>query len=347
MEEISKKLKIVWICHFSNEETRNKLPLSKRRQYFDFAPWISNLIKAFEKIENVDLHVISPHRGLQQFIYQYKHKGVSYYFFKPDLPLIHRIPAFLPLDKWTSFIRNRLIVRSLIKKIKPDIINLHGAENAYYSSTVLGLKKTNIPVYIAIQGIYWNPERFKEGVKKDETRIMIERKIHGEFKYFGIGAPFLMNLIKIDNSDAIFFLKQYPLSTNLLIDNHKENKEYDFVFFARIKQSKGIEDLFDALAKVKKEKSDVRLNIIGPCASDLLDSLKQKAKKLGITNNIVFTGYLPTLKEVYQEASKARFSVLPTKIEVMPGTVLESILLGLPVITCKVGGLPFLNKDGK
>ena len=58
------KLKIAWICHFSNKEILEKLPLSKMKvknflkamlgektetSYADFAPWVKNLIKEFEK----------------------------------------------------------------------------------------------------------------------------------------------------------------------------------------------------------------------------------------------------------------------------------------------------------
>ena len=60
------KLKVAWICHFSNEKVREKLPLSKMRasnflriifgktkfKYGDFAPWVNNLITEFEKFKD-------------------------------------------------------------------------------------------------------------------------------------------------------------------------------------------------------------------------------------------------------------------------------------------------------
>ena len=80
------KLKVIWICHFSNKEVRERLPLSKMKVknsiksllgkkinpgYSDFAPWVSNLIKEFEKFDEVELHVVSPFSGLTHL----KHRG--------------------------------------------------------------------------------------------------------------------------------------------------------------------------------------------------------------------------------------------------------------------------------
>jgi hypothetical protein len=73
MYNINKQIKVAWICHFSNQRVREYLPLSKMRllnflnslfgknriTHVDFAPWVSNLIKEFEKFSTVELHIIS------------------------------------------------------------------------------------------------------------------------------------------------------------------------------------------------------------------------------------------------------------------------------------------------
>ena len=91
-------MKVAWICHFSNQEVRNKPPLSNMRifnflrsilgktkfEYGDFAPWINNLIKEFEKFEDVELHIIAPHAGLSPFKYSFEMNGIHYHFFKSE-----------------------------------------------------------------------------------------------------------------------------------------------------------------------------------------------------------------------------------------------------------------------
>jgi hypothetical protein len=90
-----KKMKVVWICHFSNQYIRERLSLSNRSfsnsirrlfskpivNYIDFAPWVSNQIKEFEKFNDIELHIIAPHYGLKRFKHSFKMNGVYYHFF--------------------------------------------------------------------------------------------------------------------------------------------------------------------------------------------------------------------------------------------------------------------------
>lgn len=152
-------MKIVWICHFSNAEIREHLSLSnnwiankirkvigkkKAAPYTDFAPWVSNFIKEFETFESIELHIISPHQGLKPFTQYFELRNIHYYFFKPDLPILNlRYDMFLKKPKYRM---NRFLVSQLIEEIQPDLVNLIGAENPYYSITALDIK--NIPVYL-------------------------------------------------------------------------------------------------------------------------------------------------------------------------------------------------------
>lgn len=336
------KLKVIWICHFTNPEIREVLPLTKKRKYYDFSPWITNMIPYFEQKSDIELHIVAPHRGLKRLTYCFEKRGILYHFFKPDVPIVHRNwPSFFPLHRWTKYLRNRFLVHRFIRKTKPDIVNLHGAENDYYSITALDVK--NIPLYICIQGIYSNPIRFQK-LREDVFRSKIERQIHSKYKYFGVRAPFMVDLIRRDAENPIFFWQNYPLAVSNLQVN-KIHKKYDFVFFAQITPTKGIEELIDAMNIVKQEFNNVTLNIIGMGSKAYIKYLKEKIKNLELSDNVTFTGALPTIKVVHQEAVKARFSVIPTKLDTIPGTITESILLALPVISCKTGGIPFLNKD--
>ena len=110
---------------------------------------------------------------------------------------------------------------------------------------------------------------------------------------------------------------------------------------------KGIEDAFKALSKVKGFKPDISMEIIGSTEPSYLISLKQLARDLDIVENIEFKGFIPTQKEMHVEVMKARISILPTYNDTIPGTIVESMLLGLPVISYKTGGVPDINKDGE
>lgn len=336
------KLKVIWICHFSNEEVRKRLPLAKKgTQVSDYAPWITNMIQEFKQFKDIEVHIISPHLGLKAITHSFDCEGIHYYFFKADIPFLNRHwPHFFRLDAWTGYIRNRLIVRHFVNKINPSIINLIGAENPYYSSTVLGIN--HIPVLVSIQGIYSNNERFKLE-KKDVVRCNIERKIHGKNKYFGISAPFMPDLIKRDCPDPILFWNRYPLTIVKLENSASIKKEYDFVFFSRLTPTKGPEDALEALSLVKKFKPDVTMRMMGPVGEPYIHELRGKARELGIEKNVEISGGFALQEDMLMEAAKAKYYVLPTKIDTIPGTIFEAIYLGLPVVSYRTGDIPRLN----
>jgi glycosyltransferase involved in cell wall biosynthesis len=70
------------------------------------------------------------------------------------------------------------------------------------------------------------------------------------------------------------------------------------------------------------------------------------AERLGVKNNIVFTGYYPDKKLplLYQAADVFAFS---TFYEHHPFAVLEALATGLPLVTTTVGGIPETINSGK
>ena len=70
------------------------------------------------------------------------------------------------------------------------------------------------------------------------------------------------------------------------------------------------------------------------------------AEKLGVKNNIIFTGYYPDKKLplLYQAADVFAFS---TFYEHHPFAVLEALATGLPVVTTTVGGIPETIESSK
>jgi hypothetical protein len=59
------KLKVAWICHFSNQEVQS----ISHPEYFvdEFAPWITNLARIFENDSGIELHILSPQTQLSFF----------------------------------------------------------------------------------------------------------------------------------------------------------------------------------------------------------------------------------------------------------------------------------------
>jgi glycosyltransferase involved in cell wall biosynthesis len=355
------RLRVAVICHFSNKVVREKLPLSKLvfqnrirtalgKQpmpvvYNDYAPWVSSLIKEYETFQDIEVHVIAPHSGMTRFTHEFGNNGVYYHFFNPNIPNIQGIiPKQLLLPDWHHYVRNRFFVKRFLKRIKPDIVDLIGTENPYYSITALDIK--DIPVYVTVQTVYTNPDRLKHGGNCDRLRWDIELKIHRKVNYYGTRSRLHHDLIINNNPDA--FIMKHNLCKPMPECNCVVTKMYDFVLFAaNIIISKGIEDAIRALAKVKEVKPDVRLDVVGSCAPEYKAGLATLVETLDLNGNVEFHGYFPLHADMFRHIQKASFAILPNKLDAISGTVIEAMCLNIPLVTYKTSGTPFLNKGAE
>jgi len=86
---------------------------------------------------------------------------------------------------------------------------------------------------------------------------------------------------------------------------------------------------------------------VGNCPTNYKVFLNNKIDNLGLTENISFHDYFPVHSEMHQYIKKSRFALLPIKLDVISSSVLEAMLLELPLVTYKTTGTPYLNKDGE
>lgn len=130
----------------------------------------------------------------------------------------------------------------------------------------------------------------------------------------------------------------------------KESEEKRVGMVARINPWKGHELFIKAAYLVLKKLPNVKFIIVGGCL-DVYEPLKRKlldlVKELKIDNNVIFTGYLPH-KEVYKILQSFDVFVLPsTNPDPFPGTVLEAMAMGKPVVATKHGGVLDSVVDGE
>ncbi|MDZ7721967.1 MAG: glycosyltransferase family 4 protein [candidate division KSB1 bacterium] len=330
----TKKIKVVWLCHFTNKDVQDHIKPFKR--IGEIAPWIPTSLKIWENDPRLELHVISPHEYIKG-IKKYTKEGINYYFYNAHMPLIGRHwPGFLKWDYISNYKKNRRITKKLVNQINPDIIHLHGAENAYYSSTALQFINT-YPTILTLQGFISKTSKINS--TKVKKRIAVESEILRRIKNAFYRTNTMANDIKGFNPNINLFWNTYPKSEI----NYPQNisKKYDLVFFARIAKDKGIEDLLKALSMIKKKKPNISLCVIG---SGNIEPFKRIAEELGVHNNVEWAGFLPTQNDVHKMASKAKISVLPTYHDIISGTILESMFLKIPVVAYNVGSIHEVNE---
>jgi len=337
-------MKIVWICHFTNNDIQKKLGIKKRIN--EFAPWINIGINEAKKRDDIELHVISPHRWLRG-IREFKEDDIHYHFFNPGMPFTGRQwPDKLRFDIYTCFFSNRRRILNFIEKINPEIIHLHGAENDYYSSVVFDIPQ-KYPVLMTVQGFLKTPlGKVRYSLKK---RLENEKRVISRLKHFGVRTSAMVEEIKKLNSTAVFHWHEYFLNTpdDLSLIPESEEKKYDMIFFSRISKAKGIEDFITIFGNLRSKHSELRAAIIGLSSPVYLEELKELAVKNNCSENIDFLGFLPTQEDVYDVVSKSKVFVLPTYNDALPGSIMECMFRKIPVVTYYTGGIPEINKDDK
>ncbi|MFH1657308.1 MAG: glycosyltransferase family 4 protein [bacterium] len=102
-------------------------------------------------------------------------------------------------------------------------------------------------------------------------------------------------------------------------------------------ERKGLGYLIQALPLVKDK---VKLLITG---TGDFQSYKELAGSLKVLDRIIFTGFVPKIKDYYAAAD---IFVFPSLYEAFPGVILEAAASGLPILTAKVNGAEEVVEDG-
>jgi glycosyltransferase involved in cell wall biosynthesis len=114
----------------------------------------------------------------------------------------------------------------------------------------------------------------------------------------------------------------------------------------RLYARKGLFTLIESMPAVVNRFKNAKFIISGKGQSDEMRKLIAHAEKIGVKDNLIFTGYYPDKKlpKLYQAADVFAFS---TFYEHHPFAVLEALSTGLPVVTTSVGGIPETIESGK
>ena len=107
----------------------------------------------------------------------------------------------------------------------------------------------------------------------------------------------------------------------------------------RITPEKGIHTLIEATAKLKTSPA-VQLLVVGgpyfPKDVEYMDTLKVQAEKLGVSDRVIFTGFLEDTGAIL---SLLDIVLLASTIpEACPRTIIEAMAAGVPVIATPLGG---------
>ena len=123
-----------------------------------------------------------------------------------------------------------------------------------------------------------------------------------------------------------------------------DRNEYDFdvVYIGRLSYPKNPLRLMEIFGKCVEIKEDIRIAVVGN--GELESEVKTACNQLGIDRNITFVGYMSNpLKLLYD----SKVMVMSSRWEGTPMCALESMALGVPIVSTPVDGLKDLVIPGQ
>lgn len=119
--------------------------------------------------------------------------------------------------------------------------------------------------------------------------------------------------------------------------------EIHLLCVGRLKHGKGVQDLLEALDRVRQAHPNLILTVAGD--GPFRSVLERLCASKGLASSVRFIGEQPRsrLPELYAEADLV---VIPSLSEVFPYVAMEAAAAGAPVVATTVGGIPEILGDG-
>lgn len=119
------------------------------------------------------------------------------------------------------------------------------------------------------------------------------------------------------------------------------------VVVGRLSPRKGTDTAVEAMASLRGKGRDVELRLVGSVFTGyewFEDSLRARARELGVADHVVFMGFQDEVWSAYADADVA---LVPSRYEPFGNTSVEAQLAGIPVVVTDAQGLPETVDHGK
>lgn len=236
----------------------------------------------------------------------------------------------------------KLIVRyfRIMLDLKPELVITYTVKPNVYGSLASRLLGIEYAVNVTGLGSAFQQDNFvkrlvcflyKTGCRDAKLAFFENeenRRVFVENKLIKPEQAYMLNGAGVSLTDYNF--AQYP----------GEEEPINFLFIGRVMKEKGIEELFAAARKMKKEYPAVSFSIVGPMEDEygaLIAALEAEAV-------IKYHGYQRDVKPFIE---KCHCFVLPSYHEGMANTLLEAAAMGRPLITSRIHGCMEAVEEGK
>jgi glycosyltransferase involved in cell wall biosynthesis len=235
-------------------------------------------------------------------------------------------------------------IKNIIKKEKPDVINVHTP--VPFISDITARVCNDIPFIVT----YHTGSMMLKGKLLEDLLIKFY-----ESSILKVTLKKAKKIICSSDFVRFDFLKDYANKTITITPGvdlnrfkHKISNFKNKILFVgnlkKVEKYKGLEYLLSAVNIIKKNIKDVKLTIVGE--GDYTIYYKKLCKDLEIERNVEFKGILYN-KNLVKEYQKTNVFVLPSLFDSCPLVLLEAMACKKPVIGSNIGGIPYVIDNGK
>ena len=236
------------------------------------------------------------------------------------------------VNKILSIIKLYVKIYKTIKIFKPDVVytNFAVRKKGFLKDiiSILLIGKNKKIIHFHNLGISnrkgFFEKRILNKILNNSHIILISKSIKYELEsYKPLSLNYCNNSIKI---------KQPFLEKSINI------KRINILFIGNLYRYKGIFDLIKVAEKLKKQKINFIINVLGSSGDVSLEEFKDKVKLKKLSENIVLHGFLKkNKKKFFLETSDIYLH--PTYYDVFPMVLLEAQAFSLPIISYDMGGI--------
>ncbi|MHA6279862.1 glycosyltransferase family 4 protein [Salinimicrobium sp. CAU 1759] len=205
------------------------------------------------------------------------------------------------------------------------------------------LKENNKPFIIAVDH---NPRPLKDFPLKKRIKNRIKGRLYSGYIDCFVGvSEYTANHILKDYGKGLkrkTTVVYNGIDTSVYEKRTEENRG-KFIVASHLRESKGIQDLIEAVNLLPQEyRNLLKIDIFGEGPQERI--LKNKVMEYELGQQIEFQGSSSKLPELFQNYS---FLLQPTYMECFSLSILESLAANVPVITTPVGGNIEIIGNGK
>jgi len=256
---------------------------------------------------------------------------------------VYRLPYLLKLSNTPVHPLWYFQLLKIIEKEKPDIVNGHTPVPYIADVAALAARATNTPFVLTYQNDLEKSDFllsiivFAYSLVFKLVTLPLSKKVIVTTEYF----------LKKSGTFANSKKKIVVIPPGVYLDDTKplETMPSKCVLFVgsleKTHSHKGLTYLLQAVADVKNTVPDIQLVVVGK--GNGLNGYKEEAQKLGIKNNVTFSGFIPDA-ELGNYYNNTNVVVLPStnNSEGFGMVLIEAASYGKPVIATRVGGVPYV-----